>query len=65
MAKAKEKEVIDAIEVKGFVNPFNKGVSYADFLKAVNGKSIDEYCKGKLENEKIEWLKNEIKILKK
>ena len=44
-----------------FLNPFQKGVTYDKFLKAIpKGKSVKEYCKGNLENHEIEWIVTEI-----
>lgn len=56
----------DKKEVKKVVdttNPFNKGVSYDDFLKNVKGKvTIDSLLsKHKLSNESKEWIKTELK----
>jgi len=48
-----------------FLNPFKSGVTYTQFLKAVDKKTISEYCKNKLTNEQIEWLENDIKLIKK
>ena len=39
-----------------FVNPFTPGVNYADFLEAVGKKTVEDYCKGKLEPGQLEWL---------
>lgn len=50
-------------EVK-FLNPFDAGVTYAEFKKALGKKSVAEYCKGKLTDEEISWLENELSILK-
>jgi len=48
-----------------FINPFDAGVSYKAFLESVpKGITIDEYCKGKLKNEQLEWLKIELNNLK-
>lgn len=48
-----------------FVNPFDKGVSYEQFLKSLpRGKSISEHLKGKCSEEQIEWLKTELKQFK-
>ena len=48
-----------------FINPFESGVTYKQFLKAVDKKTISEYCKNKLTKEQIEWLENDIKSIKK
>ena len=50
-------------EVK-FLNPFDAGVTYAEFQKALGKKSVAEYCKGKLTQDQIDWLENELSILK-
>lgn len=48
------------------VNPFEKGVSYADFLKAVpKGKTPREYLKGVCSDEQLDWLETELNHLKK
>lgn len=48
-----------------FLNPFNKGVTYDEFLKAIpKGKSVEEYCKGKLNKNQIDWLVIEINNFK-
>lgn len=51
-------------EIK-FLNPFNKGITYVEFQKALGKKSIAEYCKGKLEKEQIEFLEKELSIINK
>ena len=50
-------------EVK-FLNPFDAGVTYVEFKKALGKKTVAEYCKGKLTDEEISWLENELSILK-
>ena len=50
-------------EIK-FLNPFDAGVTYAEFQKALGKKSVAEYCKGKLTQDQIDWLENELSILK-
>lgn len=50
-------------EVK-FLNPFDAGVTYIEFQKALGKKSVADYCKGKLSDEQITWLENELSILK-
>lgn len=47
-----------------FLNPFDKGVSYVDFKKALGNKTVAEYCKGKLTSEEIAYLENELSLLK-
>jgi len=49
---------------KDFVNPFEQGVNYADFEKALGNKKIETYCKGKLTKEQIEWLIEDFNIYK-
>jgi hypothetical protein len=53
-----------AEEKEKFVNPFEKGVTYEDFKKALGKKTVAEYCKGKLEKDQIDWLEQELSILK-
>lgn len=48
---------------KEFVNPFDNGVTYDDFLKALGTQKIEDYCKNELTNEQIEFLKTEIEII--
>ncbi len=50
-------------EVK-FLNPFEVGVTYAEFQKALGKKTVAEYCKGKLSDEQIAFLETELSILK-
>jgi hypothetical protein len=60
MARAKKTVVSESV-----VNPFDKGVSYADFLKALpEGMELSEYLKGVCSDEQIEWLKTEIEHFK-
>ena len=48
-----------------FVNPFDKGVSYADFLKSMpNGKTVRQHLRNKCTPEEIDWIESEIKTLK-
>jgi hypothetical protein len=49
----------------GFINPFTEGVTYAEFIEALGKKSIEDYCKGKLSNDEIEYLKKEINLINK
>ena len=50
-------------EIK-FLNPFEVGVTYAEFQKALGKKSVAEYCKGKLSDDEIAFLETELSILK-
>lgn len=57
---AKEKSNTEAVE---FVNPFKEGVNYKKFLKAIpSGVSVEDYCKGNLTQEQINWLVEDIKL---
>jgi len=48
-----------------FVNPFDKGVTYADFLKSLpKGKTATEHLKDKCTTEQLEWLETELKQYK-
>tara|TARA_R110000822_G_C14924486_1_gene451808 strand:+ start:243 stop:428 length:186 start_codon:yes stop_codon:yes gene_type:complete len=43
------------------VNPFDSGVTYVDFFKALKDVSVSTYLKGVCTNDQIEWLENDIK----
>jgi len=44
-----------------FLNPFDNGVTYDAFLKSIpKGFTVDEYCKGKLKDNELQWLKVEL-----
>lgn len=48
-----------------FVNPFDTGVTYADFLAAVpKGKTVEEYCNKNLEADQLAWLLVELEHFK-
>ena len=47
-----------------FVNPFEQGINYDMFVKALGTKTVKTYCKGKLTDEQIEWLINDLKYYK-
>jgi len=47
-----------------FVNPFAEGVNYTEFLQAVGKKTVEDYCKGKLEQDRIDWLVEDLKHFK-
>ena len=47
-----------------FVNPFEVGVNYDMFTKALGTKTVKTYCKNYLTNEQIEWLINDLKHYK-
>lgn len=48
-----------------FVNPFETGVNYKDFLESIpKGITVEKYCKGKLTDEQIEFLKQDLKHYK-
>lgn len=58
----------EATETKSkFLNPFEPGVSYDDFLAAVkkSKKSVAEYCKGNLSEEDLAWLEKDLGMYKK
>ena len=47
------------------LNPFDSGVSYADFLKSLpDGKTASEVLKNKCTPEQLEWLEIELKNYK-
>jgi len=51
-------------ETKSFVNPFEQGVNYKMFLDAVGSSKIEDYCKGNLDKEQLEWLLEDLKHYK-
>lgn len=72
--ETKKEKVIDLIgdrkkaEIKaGFLNPFGEKTSYAEFQDAVKDSksSLDEYCKGHLEEDEIKFIKKELSIINK
>ena len=66
-AIAIEIEARKEAEVKaGFLNPYGEGTSYKEFKAAVKGAkaSVEEYCKGKLEEDQMTFLLHELSILK-
>jgi len=63
-AKAKENEKPKA-DADGFLNPMQKGVTYDDFIEAMGKKSVEDYCKGKLDEPTIKWIANEVAAHKK
>ena len=46
------------------VNPFDTGVSYETFLKALGTTRIETYLKDICSTEQIEWLKIEVEQFK-
>tara|TARA_R110000868_G_scaffold98448_2_gene270953 strand:- start:554 stop:742 length:189 start_codon:yes stop_codon:yes gene_type:complete len=54
-----------AVVFQKVLNPFNEGVTYKDFLKALpEGTTPAEYLKGVCSHEQIEWINTELKHLK-
>jgi hypothetical protein len=53
-------------ETAVFVNPFEAGVNYKDFLAAIpKDVTVEDYCKEHLTAEQITWLVQDIKHFKK
>ena len=71
MAEETKKDPIaerKAKEIKaGFLNPFGKKTTYAEFQEAVKTSklTVAEYCKGKIEKDQLEWLEKELSIINK
>ena len=61
IAERKSQEIKD-----GFLNPFGEKTNYNEFLKAVKDakSTVKEYCKGKISEDQLEWLENELSIIK-
>lgn len=50
---------------RAFLNPFDKGVSYKDFLRSLpNGKTATKHLEGKCTDEELKWLEIELKNFK-
>ena len=50
---------------KAVVNPFDKGVTYEDFLKALpKGKKVADYLKEVCTADQIAWIETEIEHYK-
>ena len=58
-------EDVKETKAEKFLNPFEVGVTYAEFQKALGKRSVAEYCKGKLEKEQIDFLEAELSIINK
>lgn len=63
MAKQNNNKTEIKVEVE-FVNPFNAGVSYKDFIDAMGDKTVVEYCGEHLGIEQIAWLETELEHIK-
>ena len=59
-----EKPVVDKVK-KEKVNPFDKGVTYVEFLEAIGKTSVKDYLKNICTDDQISWLENELSIIKK
>ena len=47
------------------LNPFDKGVTYADLLKAIpKGKKVNDYLKNICSSEQIKWIETELENYK-
>jgi hypothetical protein len=45
-----------------FLNPFDAGVNYKDFLASIpEGKTVEQHCKGKITDEQLEFLLQDLK----
>ena len=42
------------------VNPFDEGVTYDEFVKALGVTDVEDYLKGICSFEQIEWIKIEL-----
>jgi hypothetical protein len=52
-------------EKKEFVNPFEKGITYEDFLNAIpKGETVVKYCNKNLTKDEVEWLLIELEHFK-
>lgn len=58
----------NAAEIKAnkFLNPFSPGVTYEAFLKTLGkDETVAEHLKGKISDNQIKWLLNDLQNLKK
>jgi len=47
---------------EAFLNPFDAGVNYKDFLASIpEGKTVEQHCKGKITDEQLEFLLQDLK----
>ena len=53
------------VKKEKFLNPFEQGVTYAEFQEALGKKSVAEYCKRKLSPDQIDWIEKELSIINK
>ena len=51
-------------KAKAKVNPFDKGVTYAEFKKALGKDKVGDYLKNICSTEQIEFIKNELSLIK-
>ena len=57
-------ETVEVVEIDNS-NPFNKGVSYENFLKELGDKDLEKHLKSKkCSKQDIEWIKVELKQFK-
>jgi len=59
-----ENEAVLETLVETKVNPFDAGVTYPTFLKALGKTKIETYLKDICTEEQIEWLKKDLEIYK-
>jgi len=55
------KPVEAPVEANEKVNPFDKGVTYVDFLKALGENEIQDYLKDICTEDQIVWLVEDLK----
>lgn len=58
-----KKETVNEVN-NSFVDPFEKGVTYSDFVSALGEKTVSEYLSATHTKEQIEWIETEINNFK-
>ena len=58
-----KKETVNEVNT-GFVDPFEIGVTYENFIQALGEKTVSEYLSATHTKEQIEWIETEINHFK-
>lgn len=58
-----KKETVNEVNTN-FVDPFETGVTYEAFIKALGEKTVSEYLSATHTKEQVEWIETEINNFK-
>lgn len=58
-----KKETVNEVNI-GFVDPFETGVTYENFIQALGEKSVKDYLSATHTEEQINWIEEEINHFK-